>query len=535
MVDPALIDPMAALPGAAEPLSKLSPYQFRKRGVAWLLEQPEPSDPVGRLVLARALLDALLYGELAQDGALLDALTAADHWARLERLLEPQADVAQGTKAIMADGAQLCAALRQRPMDAQYHRFLARLAQPKGFWRAEAMIAGLLDLDEVALDVFAGRLCPDGPLESCVWSCPEAPEGASGAVIVAACGHDVLGWPVDANDGAVSAQMVWMARLMGPQVARARALLRLSHPLVLAAEPELEALVRRVSSAPLALPLPPVADGALAAQWSLALASGQAQPFEGQPLYAGINAEGLWLGLVPMIASGDGGRAQFLEARAGFGFPGWWVVHTESLSEGSASQEAHVASVASKGWALAEDWAPADVDKGGPRRGWSGLPVLVSSDAPMAAVLDGLDLLRRSLGGGQLDVRLVVWSPQREAFVWRALRLLPGGAEGQEVLDAFPSQVRPLDLRVQMVGQRWRLEARGEEVAGGQGQGVKGLSEAAADLWAGGGQAGGGEVTLRFSQPQGTGADLVSLLEALGAVGGRPGVGFSVQMLEFGR
>ena len=506
-----LSDPFEQLEGVrAEHLDLVRPYQFREKSLdrIEIAFGPPPDEPGARLVLARALIDAMLYGELAQSAPVLDALSDKDFWDKAEALLGAEAQ--EPLEAAMADGRALIEALRGRAMDLSYHQTLTRLSSPSNVWSTEARTARLLDLDEVieALAelgveergrLFVGALGPwlceapealaaqdaPGPLWSagltraCSPVCKagqEASEGVSlpgkGAVEVAACGYEAVGWPGDADERLWSPEVGVMSRALASVFPTLRGLLSGRHPLVLSVEPELEALGNRMLSRPLVIPWPlegpqspwlvlPTLRGAGQAAWDEGLT------------YAALVDGALRVGTLPML-SADPEGVRFHDGRAGQGIPGRAVVYAESLGR----LDPEVADIARRVFAQTRARTMARASALGVEPG-SGLAVLIDAWEPLDRALPALEVVRRGAGGG-LVARFVVWSAEASAPRALRLRLSEGGRRaGGGVLDGFPEEVRPLDLKL-VVGGVGVSVVLGDKSAGEVGLGPEGGLDMAA-------------------------------------------------------
>lgn len=488
---------MRALSGAQSPLESLVPYQFRTRGVGWLLSQAEPSSPVERLVMARALLDALIYGELSQDGELLDELGRAEVWGQIEGLLSEREGVSDEVAAAKSQGRRLASAMRVRAMDESYHETLLSLSRPGGFWFVEARLAQLLDLDEarqqlgaVPLDArlelwataLAPAVCGGQAASQCELRC-ESGLSVSGVEVddvltVASCGHDALSWPVSAHDRLLSRPMAQVARLMGDAMRDVGELSGGSHPLVVSAQPELVSLQERLSREGVAVSLPVESASDLGPGWRLPQAPGRPSPFEGVASYAALNDEGLRWGLAPLLAGSPSGRLRFLEAEHGFAFPGWPVASAAGLRARVEDARAHVVRVVARSEAVVSEFAPGDrlIGQGGD----GAVRVLVDAESSLSVVLSGLDVLRQALGSGRLEVRWCVWDAQRGALAWRPV-VLVSGREDRAALESFPVEARPFEPRLRLLsGGLWRLSSQGQVLF--EGRGEASLSEAVSSL-----------------------------------------------------
>ncbi len=532
--DPALnlsADPFLALPGAQDPLGRLVPYRFRDQGAA-ALERFEARSSIERLVFARALIDALLFGELTQDRALLDRLAGqGELWPLVERALRTGKDDDEAVERALKEGRALAQALKTRGMDAPYHAALMALAEQGGAWEVEARAAMLLDLDEAVgavaslpadqrgrqlVAALGPRVCarPErmasaqadegawqaGLEAACDLRCGVgaqelelAPEGVRGALSVASCGYEAAGWSLDSAEGVWTPELAVVLRIFS-QIKEIEWLEASGHPLAVEAAPSLVALRERLSRAPVALPIGAQSAGAL----GLELVEGGGEGWGAGVSFVRIDAQGLRVGLVPLVAATtQGGRG--LEGR--FGFPGRLVAGWEELGDPQRSGwiERRLSSEVED---AAELLGACGVEGGGP---W-----VLMVDARLGAqeVLAALGRVRRALAGGRMEAGLLLWE------AGRGLRAAPlgliGSVEGAGGgLEGFPSEVRPLDLRLRVGAGTVEIVARGEVMERLEGAGVGRLGERLSGLR----EEAGGALTVEGSG----GGSFGSLVEALSA------------------
>jgi hypothetical protein len=314
-------------------LAIVAPYGFAD-GLARLghiLDAP-PERAVARLAVARALVDATLFGEMTQDAVMLGELAARDHWDLAEYLLSDPSDHPQVAMA-QSQGLALVAALRHRGMDRGYHQVLANCAEG-GIWEVEARLGRLLDLEEamvvssevpaedraqILADALGGRLPP------CVAAAPlYGVEGSRrDTVLIGHCGHEALGWPVAAEERLFHPTLgrlsVVMAR--GSSDLR-RVLARTGHPLVAEGRGEIEAFGGRIARRGIAVPLQVEA----ADDFPFVLPIGVGDSLGVGP-FVMLDKEGvLRVGVSPIVSIGAAG-ARFVENDAGFAFPGQPSAH----------------------------------------------------------------------------------------------------------------------------------------------------------------------------------------------------------------
>lgn len=322
-------DPLDALPGGEVARATVGPYGFARGldGIVPVVDAP-PDGAVGRLAVCRALLDALLFGELTQRAELLDALVARDAWAEARALLEPAAEDPLVAQA-QAEGTALLETLRARRMDSAYHGTVSRAARPGGTWEVEARLARLLDLEEVLM---AGDRVPaegrpqalaqilGATLPPCVGSAPTdgvEPDRAD-VVVLGHCGAEALGWPDTAEAQLYHPGLGAFTTAMGRGNEDLRAVLaRSAHPLVADARGDIEALGGRLASlhVPIGLQIEAATD------FPFELPTGRGDALDVRIFVLVAVGGQLRVGVPPLVSLGPSG-ARFVEDEAGLGFPG---------------------------------------------------------------------------------------------------------------------------------------------------------------------------------------------------------------------
>jgi hypothetical protein len=443
-------DPLAALPHGADAAAWVTPYHFSQQRAARLEEAAtrlhQSDRPVARLALARALLDALLYAEIARDAPLLEALEALARrhhgdpspWPWLRALLTSPAASEPEVRQAQADGLALVDALQRRALDAPYHAALARLADHAPLWASQARAARLLDLDEALLAARAAPLDERAALLRGIFGpalCAEghcAPAGCSpqarGAALLAACGGEALGWPPSAPASLLGEDAIFLAALMRQGRADVAALYEARDPLARALTGALGVLEERLARLSPQAPVPAEALPPL----PRARAEGFGQPERALSLRAGW----LWVSAAPSSPLS-------LSPPYGWEYPGRPVAALDPARR------------ALERGALARGWASAGQGEGPPLL-WAG------SQEPAEALSQALGLAREALGGGAgaWEARIGVWDPEADRPGWCSVSVLPR----ERALDAvpapgdLPAQVREAWLLLDAQGAWWVVE-----------------------------------------------------------------------------
>lgn len=322
-------DVLGSLPGGEVARATVAPYGFGN-GLGQLvavLDAP-PQRPIARLALSRALVDAVLYGEITQDGALLEALGARDAWGQALALLEPTAGDAAIAKE-QSRGRALIGAMRSREMNPAYHDTLEETVASGGVWEVEARVARLLDLEEVMLSseqipeeqrlpTILELLGANEP--GCLKTAPlEGVEPARRDVITLGhCGAAALGWPEEAEAQLLYPELAALTSLMARGTGDLRGVLaRTAHPLVADARGDIEALGGRLAS----LRIPVGLDPQDSTDFPDLIPGGRGSAVGIRP-YVVVDIEGNQrVGVPPLVSLGPDG-ARFVEAEVGLSFPG---------------------------------------------------------------------------------------------------------------------------------------------------------------------------------------------------------------------
>lgn len=467
-------DPVYALPRGEALASPLRAYGFQQRGAAALEAQAvrlgQSGSPVARLVLARALVDGLLYTEVAQDGALLRALEALaarhhgapDPWGWARALLSEPAAQEGPTAQAQRQGLALLEAMQSRSMDRGYHDTLHELAQQSPLWSTQARVARLLDLESALVEleqvemgqrlalfaqVLGPRFCPEGGgVDACL---PQACQGLeSGAARLGACGWEALGWQPGQIVALAQPGYLLVTQALG-EAQRELAQLSQGCPEPLCSElgTGLGLLEARMRAHPLVVPLP--------AQVVGAPPRGQLQG-EAQSAAFLVARDGwLFVGRAP--------RLGLVTQELPWDFPGQAV---------GSLRQAEPEAVRDAAWLLSLWWGRAG---GQPAQA----PLLwCEADSPARELVRGLELARRGLArAGRLEVRLAAQSPSG-GLGWRAAVVLPAEGGPREVPQAgeLPALVEEVWLLLDGEGAWW---VSGQRQVGHVPRGEGGALEAA--------------------------------------------------------
>lgn len=438
-------DPLCALPGGAAWVAQVAPYSLER--LRWLERATEAlagsDDPVARLVLARAWVDALLWAEIAQDGPRIEALATLaarfdqgqGAWPWLATLLgglrgDPS------TQAALDDGLALVEALRERRLDAAYHQTLDRLAQ--GPWAHEARAARLLDLEETLgelqalpldqradalLEVLGPRV---DPAQACALRLCEGRDGGQRGVHL---------------------------RALLEQGAQDREALRADPPtpLSVALGPALEALWARAGRARVSLAL---AGPHLGRAVELPTSTGPSLP--GEPGRWVVLREGWVFVAAPPILGLDELGVTRPDVALGWDLPGRPAVDLEA-PEGHEPPRAHLVEGLAMAWAeaaaLTED---PSVSFGADRAG------------PALDLIELVTLTQESLGaqGAPWEVGLGCWSPERGRVSRRRVVFMLGAAQPQANAQAWdvPEELAPKEVEVWLLGQEAAVRVGDREV-----------------------------------------------------------------------
>ena len=320
-------DPLVGLPGGEVARATVGAYGFADGlGRIEPVMAVPPEGPVGRLAVSRAILDALLFGELTQNGPMLDALVERDAWTTARALLTPEAPEPV-VAAAQAEGLALIDALRARSMDAGYHGAIQTATT--GVWEVEARLARLLDLEEAML--VAGRIPGSERARTlgrvlgsvpppCLGTAPlDGVEPARrDVVLVGHCGPEALGWPESAEAQLYHPDLGAFTVVFGRGNADLRAVLaRSAHPLVADARGDVEALGGRLAG----LRVPVMVDVEAQSDFPFVLPTGSGEPLGLRILILVAVGGELRVAVPPMVSFGPAG-ARFLEEDVGFAFPG---------------------------------------------------------------------------------------------------------------------------------------------------------------------------------------------------------------------
>ncbi|MBH24800.1 MAG: hypothetical protein CMH57_10175 [Myxococcales bacterium] len=523
-------DPLVSLPDVRRYVDMIGPYQFGTRGLARLevaeIRLGQSGNPAGRVVLARAYLDAALYGELAGDQAIGRAISerlGGELWPSLRgyfrqvlKELEESGDATSGHVEAMKQGLELVQLLESRLFNSDYHARLGRLAEPGRPFSVEARVGRLLDLDRALVELagvpMAERLgllievlgegtcgsldgvpAPSdgvGPWREalgarCPAMCEEGVErargagvGRRGALMVLTCGGVERGWPQEAQLGLYAPELeaVW-AMFTSARGALMEVAGLEGHPMAQVARAELFAMLSRWTALGLAVPVPFEAPDDLSdVQLPVVAVGGGAPLYAGEPRrFAVVDARGGWVGVTPTLAVAEQGGLTLLEARAGYSFPGALVFDAARAREGSEAQREVMAEHLGEVWAEAgavaeglslEAVSPSPVKASRLERGE--VVLYVAAQASVSEVRGALEVVRRGLGhAGGLKARWVVWDPERGEPVRLDVSLRPpgsyGGGRGRH--PGLPEEALPLELCVVVGDAAVEVQARGVEVA----------------------------------------------------------------------
>ncbi|MEO1267626.1 MAG: hypothetical protein AAFX99_05980 [Myxococcota bacterium] len=514
-------DPLVQLPRVDRYVEMMGSYQFGTRRLAHIevaeIRLGQSGHPASRVVLARAYLDAALYGELAGDQALTKALgerLGGSLWPGLrgyfrQVLKELRSDGGAEFRPhieAMEQGLELVQLLEARLFNTDYHRRLKQLSEPDRPFAVEARIGRLLDLDRALVELSsvpmeerlgllfevlggtscakprevpksgAGKAWRKALSQACPATCADGVERASGAepgrrgpLMVLTCGYAVSGWPEDAELGLYAPELAAVAAMYAQALEMLKEVAgQEGHPLALAGRPQLFAMLSRWTSMGLTVPLPVEAATDVArVPLPVVRTDDEASVFVGDPKrFVMLDRQGGWVGVMPTVAVSEQGGLALLEGE--YSFPGVMV-----FAHGRETEEAGMALKANH---LKEVWDSAlakvrEVSLRGSRAsGLSRGEVVLWADTGMrlAEFKAALEVVRQGLGqAGGLRVRWLVWDAKRAELGMLPVVLRPPGSYGAQSnrYRGLPQEATPLELTVELNDTGVKVVARGQQVA----------------------------------------------------------------------